>query len=1130
MAKVFRLHTGAADTLSNWDDSVKIGSTAIDKIPDPVGATDSHEITSIPSPFARMDLVKNAFKIVSDGDLEGNTIYHKLVSDALDVGQIFFNIEKYRSFMEIIVWDKNNAIKELEGSGYEEHKRLGRTYRTYLQQDQDVYHFDKMDRLYLLNYKAPTAPNEMNIIGATSPSTLFFTSANNLSYVGIGEYAITFGNDRPFDGAYAPLYRRDEAYIKYWWSLKKSRPDFAALFPEVNAYLQKCFSKFSPKLREELQNLSDDSYQQDYDDISVNPIAQNYVTVLGQTLKGKKKVDDVQSDFEMLISPQLRKTGQKVPLALPVETFTLPLKYVISTWDPNTKVPYVDNRAISARVLPNDGTAYPYVTVSDFLEDSIIKIPYKFNNASFFNGNDEKPDERDSYLLPIKKTFFNYFQVSDLMGKVGNNDMIEIKRLVGDTGVKVILRIPVKGGHVKYERIYYKADRSDVANNKGVIISREFTLCQFPTIKYAEDVKPYYRVSVIDRDSVQTGKDNSYKLAFYDRLNQSVDCDDVIQRNKTADGTRFNAIEADSATYALSKAFQFIQVTDNSQDNLSAIVVPKFSVKTGNHKFRFAIDFGTTNTHIEYSIDGESPKAFNITENDMQIQKLHTNAIDDYALREVLRGDYVAETIGGDSIYSYPMRTVLSETNNTNWSRPVFSMAHANIPFIYEKYLPLSYNVLHTDLKWSTKEDDKRRAVMYIECLLVMLRNKVLLNNGDLSKTEIVWFYPASMTQSRFNRFKDVWDTSFQRFFNAPHTNIVALSESVAPYYYHKAKKGATSTVVSIDIGGGTTDVLIVDKGEPKYLTSFRFAANSVFGDGYSYDADSNGFVKEYSSKIMHLLDENNLTSLKGVLKSLEEKKVSTDIIAFFFSLASNKETHNVIDFGKMLADDKKGKYAIILFYVAIIYHIANIMKAKSYPMPRHITFSGNGSKLLNVLSTNDKTLERFTKIIFEKIYSENYSADGLTIIRPSNSKESTCKGGVILEPFRSQDYSEINDMKTILLGCDSTSFAENNVSYDDINANMIDNVVKTIGSFINFAFSLDKEFSFFKEFDMDRNILESVKTLCSRDVKTYLENGISLKKQMLEADGADNTIEETLFFYPLVGILNAIVRDIYTL
>ena len=231
-----------------------------------------------------------------------------------------------------------------------------------------------------------------------------------------------------------------------------------------------------------------------------------------------------------------------------------------------------------------------------------------------------------------------------------------------------------------------------------------------------------------------------------------------------------------------------------------------------------------------------------------------------------------------------------------------------------------------------------------------------------------------------------------------------------------------------------------------------------------------------------------------------------------------------------MLADDKKGKYAVILFYVAIIYHIANIMKAKNYPMPRHITFSGNGSKLLSILSTNDSTLERFTKLIFEKIYGEDYSSDGLTIIRPSNSKESTCKGGVILEPLRSQDYSQIKEMKTILLGCDSSTFAENKISYDDIDAEVIDNVVKTTKEFIDFAFNLDRDFSFFQEFDVDRSILEAVKALCYRDVKTYLENGISIKKQMLDADGADNTIEETMFFYPLIGIINAIVREIYTL
>ena len=31
----------------------------------------------------------------------------------------------------------------------------------------------------------------------------------------------------------------------------------------------------------------------------------------------------------------------------------------------------------------------------------------------------------------------------------------------------------------------------------------------------------------------------------------------------------------------------------------------------------------------------------------------------------------------------------------------------------------------------------------------------------------------------------------------------------------------------------------------------------------------------------------------------------------------------------------------------------------------------------------------------------------------------------------------------------------------------------------------------------------------------------------MLEADGADNTIEETMFFYPIVAMLNNLAREI---
>ena len=1129
MAKVFRIHKGASNTISNWEDSVRIGTKAIDSIEDPVGATDKKEITSIPSPFARIDLVKRAFKYVAEHGLDGKTAYHKLVSDSLDVGQIFFNIEKYRNFVKIIVWDKKNHLQQLEDSNSAEHVRLGKTYRTYIQQDGDEYNFNQMDCIYLLNYVDSTGPEIMNIIGATSPATLFFSSANNLSYV---KKKIKFGCDSPFDDDYKPLYRREFDYIKYWYSLRASRQDFAKLFPEVDLYLTKCYKLLSDSQRDDIrQNILDHThYTSNYDDIPVVTTAQQYVMVLNQKLRRKPTVTKVDSDFEMEVSPELRRPGVNIPLALPVETYTEPTKYVIGDWDKNTRVPYSDVTPIAQRSLPDDGSTYPYVTISDFLEDTIVKIPYKFNSKGYFDGNDANADARDSYLLPLKRTFFDYFTVDTLRGTVGGKKVIEIQRLVGDTGVKVILRIPIKkhDSYIQYDRIYYKGSKADVNANKGAIIEdKEFTVGQFPALKYPAGIKAYYRVALLDRDSV-AGENNPYSLSFYNRENKLVEAEGMVKRNCNPDGVRIDPYKVDSITYALENEYDYMHVSGNG---VSAVIVPTFAVRAGNHKFRFAIDFGTTNTHVEYSVNDEASKAFDITEADMQIQKLHLT--DDADLRGVFNSDFLPETIGGESIYRYPMRTVISESQNTNWSKAVYSMANTNIPFTYEKVMPLSYNSLHTDLKWSAKQEDKQRAHKYIESLLVMLRNKVLLNNGDPSRTEIVWFYPASMTQGRFNKFKSEWEESFLELFNASQQNIIAMSESVAPYYYHKTNNGAVSTVVSVDIGGGTTDVLIVDKGKPEYLTSFRFAANTIFGDGYSYNAETNGIVRTYVPIIRQQLEANKFNSLKEVLNSLDSKKISTDIIAFFFSLASNKEVLKEkveINFGKMLADDKRGKYVVILFFVAIMYHIANIMKAKGFEVPRHITFSGNGSKVLNVLSTNPNTLERFSKLIFEKVYGKPYSEDGLDIIRPKDSKESTCKGGILANPFQSQDYSEIKTMKTILLGTDESTFVEQGMDYDSLNDSIKDQVVQNCKDFINFAFDLDKEFSYYDEFEIDKSVMEGARKLCMRDLKTFLDNGIELKKESIKQDGADNVVEETLFFYPLTGVLNALVRKIYNL
>lgn len=1133
MSKVLRIYDGK-NTITDWDESGRIGSNQIDSIVDGADMNAAYEITSIPSPFARIDLAKSAFKYVAQNGVVGNTAFHKIVSDCLDVAQIFFEIEKYRDFIEIIVWDKNTQLAELENSVCNGHKTLADTYRKFLNQDANTYHFDKMDKIYLLNYKAENAPGQINIIGATSPATLFFTSANDLSYV--GKYVI-FGDDKPFDGGYKSLHERNFDFVKFLWSIRRSFPGFADRFGDVDRYMDAVFNKFTPAQKQILNDIDSSAYAQ-YVPTAVTPGSMDLVTIHRDFVLSHRAPGKIESGFEMVVSSG--KSTSFVPLALPVDPITARIMYVLDYWDSTYRAPISDPRPLNERTLPVDGTKYPYVTINDFLEDTITRMPYGYNSEKFFDGNFKNKTENISYLLPLKPLFFDYFSVEDLMGDIRDNRNQLVKRIemeiVGGNSVKVILRIPIKSGdYIQYSRIY--SEGSIVDATMGAITPAEFTLAHYPMIKYPAGVQPMYRITIVE-DSINDI--NHFKLAFYDANNQRVDhFGEPIYRNRSVGGSKMEKNYADPAVYVLEKEYDYMTVSHEKNFSIRGIVVPKFVQMNGGNSFKFAIDFGTTNTHIEYSSDGgNTSKALDITKDDIQIHKLHKHDQLENVInyQVVFNGDMMPDLIGGNSEYNYPMRTVLLESKNIKDTR--ITMANVNIPFIYErKRLPRYNNVPYTNLKWSIDPTDMQRAELYIQSILEILRNKVLLNNGMLSDTKIVWFYPASMSPGRFANFNRTWKSAYVQIFGGPQTNVQAMSESVAPYEYNKTNEGATSTVVSIDIGGGTTDVLIAEQGESRYITSFGFAANTIWGDGYAYNANTNGFVNKYKPIFEEKFkDGGELRALKPVYEELfSTTLVSTDIIAFFFSLLSNKELVEKkikVDFGSMLSSDQRCNYIILLFYTAIMYHVAQIMKTKQIGMPRHITFSGNGSKVLQILTSENSFLEGYTKKIFEGVYGEPYSCDGLTIIPPrSGAKESTCKGGIIANANDMKDYDSIRGMKTVLTGCDAVTFADG-LTYDDVDSDstLQSKVVENVDTFIDFFFDLHKKYSFSDYFNVDSSIMKQVKAICKKDIANYFNDGLKKRKNSNKAEGAENKVEETLFFYPLVGIINAVAREIYKL
>ena len=1097
MGKIFRLHDTGNNTLQGWDNSAQYNANVINNITDPNGGKSKKAITSIPSPFAQIDLVRVAFEQVVKNGLDGDTKYHEIVSNALDVAQIFFEWDKFKDKFELIEWNIKNKVAELVNSNDIGHKQLGDTLNLFLVQDAKRNNFNKLTDIYLLNYKY--GPKPFNIIGATSPVTLFFAPANDLSYLSSD---ISFGNDKAFDRGFTPLYKRDIEFHKWWWYLKHSITNFSTLFKSVDDYLLKCFEKSDQERKNQLNAVASNLIDSNYAELNFGEGGGHSVKVLQNILpiKSKNIINPNTSDFAI----KTNKNIDVCPLALQ-PNFTRDLRYMAGVrWDRNTVVPYFDSRTLLERTLPGEGSQYPYLTTSDFLEDHLIVLEGTINNDIFFNGIDTMKDKFP--LIPIKDEYFDYFSVYDLMGSIAGKRTLEVKEI--SAGIQIILRIPINANYgqsyVEYERTYYNSSEpADKQRNRGKIVSYEdITFAMSPTVKEADK----YYLGLINSN------DRNFDIeCFLDNQKQNVST--PIIRDPQSKNEK-------SKMYLLNDNFDRLKFTNDFGHK--GFVIPIMKNKSNAKQFMFAIDFGTTNTHIEYSVDGKPSQPFDIKKENAQIVYLQ-NITDFVTHQHIFDSDFIPEVIGEN--FKFPMRTSLLAHQNVNWDAAK-TILEANLDFTYKKRQRRSYNKSYTGLKWAKNAENKDQIRCYIESIFVMLRNKVLCEGGDLSLTKIIWTYPNSMSDYRQTQMEEIFNEAYQTYIDNDLNNIKKISESVAPYIHFKNTENAVNNIVTVDIGGGTSDIVFAQNNEIKYITSFRFAADAIFGDAYTIGNGNNGIIKQFADKLINKIANGNIEAMYKDIKN----GPSNDIASFLFSLSSHVEIKDeqlrkTIDFNKNLNSDGTQKIVFVLFYAALIYHIAKIMKDKDLGMPRHIAFSGNGSKVLSVLATNNKILVDFTKCIFKLIFNAEYDRNGLDIIyQPqSNPKESTAKGA-ILYMANPEKYSNVIDREVIVGGNVAGKTYKDIESLLNLNDNEID-VTETI-DFFDFIFGeLNNEFDFNNKFGVEWNSLEIAKELCYRDLANYMKNGIESKLD--EVDNKNHNVKETLFFYPIIGVLNAIESKI---
>lgn len=1095
MSKVFRLHEGN-NNIQDWGEVQPFKDNVVDSITDPNGGDSNKRITSIPSPFAIIDLVKTAFReVVKSDNLDGETIYHKMVADAMDVAEIFFNYEKLKDIVEIIKWNVDN-LDQIGGA-------LADSIRTYLKQDAKAYNFGEMHDIYLLNFK--NGPKRLNIIGATSPVTLFFAPANDLSYA---TKSIVFADgDMPFDADLQPLYKRDIELVTYLYILSNQH-GFSSKMPEFTDYLEKTYSAVmsdSERNGEDKDKLRC-AKAVDIENYSELVIEGNAVEIIdGIRLHARPQLQiQGTSDFQLKSSVY---NGEKTPLVLPNAAGNLyaGLYYTVGKWGNVNKAPESDSKPLDQRTLPFDGNQYPYLTIGDLLEDNIINIGLSdFNKEFFFDGNlTNSTSNNTSYLLPLRSEFFRFFTVEEA------RDIVKIDVVPGGS-VKVTLTIPVKGrgniNSIKLSRLYEGV--------KYGIEKCRFALALTPPVLSSDDESAFYRAYVSLHETIAFQK---FSLAFF-YGDKKIDVGEKVVR---CEGKN----EYHNIVYSIDRhRFDSIEVTTDK--GYKGIIIPTFrSNPAPRSAFTFAIDLGTTNTHIEYAVDSSrASHPLNISKEDVQVVMLCNDKRLDSVRKTYVSNELWPKFIGGaEDAYSFPTRTALLAGKNTNWNASPSPLREANALLTYEQNKVLDYNNVFTNIKWSNDNSSSSRIRVYIESLFLLLRGKVLMNGGDLTLTKIVWFYPISMTQGRFNIFKEEWDKAFAKYFpGASAKNISAMTESVAPYEYCKAKYGRAD-IVTVDIGGGTTDVVIASDGNIKMISSFRLGANNLFDNGFagelSGDEPQNGILQLFKDEIVDKLDAKGLNELINIINDLWKANKTTDIASLFFSLKSNKDViekkqQDEVDFANILARDEKQKILFLLFFFAIVYHIANIIKVGGFNSPQYMVFSGNGSKIINVVTKDSALLSKLTRRIFELVIGKPYMHSKLEMVyNQPQPKESTCKGG-ITSPS-AQPYSDIADLKKTLKG-DNSGFVTSNDTYGAIDDRLIKNVSSCYREMLDMFFSICNEMNFANCFLIDKKAIEIAKSACYEDIDLHIKNGIDKKKKECSNQSDDDVREETLFFHPL--------------
>jgi hypothetical protein len=1160
----------------------------IDRIEDNAGANIKRRITSYPTPLARVHFFDDAFEyIYSQNQENGDTIFHEAVSHCLDIWEILFNYEVFKNDLSISEWDFDK-ISTLMKSVNEGHQLLGRSLDLYLRQDKSIQLDATFDKFYLIKYK--------NIlIGGSSPFTGFFTiefekddTGNSILPHGLeitvpGKPALKYFSTR------RGISERAASFQAYLMLLFRSHTNLSRYFKHFHNYIDRYTHKTneinaivnSTPNHLLLEYLPKQDVSWSLDGVAkkiellnntlmyppTDVIHPSGTTTIGpqQGIVIKKQELELPDSCQFVIASNANKPNTDRVLALCERPSGNAKVYVDFLWDNDIKVKHHYSEVYTDRLLPSWNIKHPFLVLSDFLEEYLIEVPYNINDDSFYTFTDG--DSR--FLIPIKPLYFKFFDISDL-----NKTSFKIN-ITGeglDKKVRINLDIPlVNSNGITFSREYQYDSQFRTYENiwaslqgKGAIIKYEVGILIFPFLRTSNDAyNDFYKVACIDGE---LNVKEAAELSFYEQDVQSeIPIANARLTKKERVPKRFGS-SVGSTYYELignnghRGDFDYLQVKfslnrDKQNTAIYGLVIPKWdSVNLDGGPFTFAVDFGTTNSHIAYKKGGinsmSAPDSFkSLDSKNLLVQRLDKVTSEtafaalsenydsksrsdenfiDYLVR-VQREEFIPSVFGG--LYAFPFRTAVAQAVTHSVGAGGFNLfGNTNIAFSLNRRVQGDRSnptfEIFSDLKWSNDANTRERVKIFIQEVLYLIRAKVILAKGNPSVTNLYWFTPLNMSPSIYQNLQNTWTAEFQRIFHTTNRPI-SLSESEAPYY---AINVGAHEVMTIDIGGMTTDMLYIEGKKPILGSSFSFAGNAIYGDFPSdtITREANGFVKAFREPIKKRLVTLTNNTQDNYQKTLyEEAKMtlesylaengmrSDDIVSLFYSNPS-------FGFTDLLRNSNDFKIIFLLQYAGILYHCAKLVAHTDNASPGEIIFSGNGSKMFTIISNQNDALNKIANKIFSHITENDKEIVVHTDTGMMGPKEASCIGA--LKSGLQAAKKPNSELKSIIVGENINWKGEvpTKPSYTDIEKarNNFSAVDSEYYKFVDLFLKIYQDLNLADTYGIQINLARLEETLKNdKDTADYHYQGLqwTIRKGAVQGD----PIIETVFFYPLIGAIN---------